>query len=359
MFWTTKYCPKTLNDVADSNTHYFHKEISKKLLIYFDKSNKQNTLFEHPIIYLNGPVSSGKWTFAHLILQHLFGDTIYMTRKKRIQINQHDPEEIVVSQHHCEFYESTFLYYKANIFQKIIETLGESKNICNQATPFYILCKNIHEWTYEFQRIIKEASERYPETLRFIITGHVLIPCLSTLSTIIRIPSPKMDMMLQCLQYICENESIEYTKTIEQKIKQKIQNSADSSYYVILLWLQEKMISGSWRNIKKVNKIELKHVVNLLFSSNSLNTLIQLRDMLIECIAYRKIEKLPRYLTEKICKHPSLCSDCITDCISIIAKFDSRIKLHHRNHIHYEAMLYQIFHCIHHKRYMGVLETHF
>ena len=29
--------------------------------------------------------------------------------------------------------------------------------------------------------------------------------------------------MLQCLQYICENESIEYTKTIEQKIKQKIQ----------------------------------------------------------------------------------------------------------------------------------------
>ena len=82
MFWTTKYCPKTLNDVADSNTHYFHKEISKKLLIYFDKSNKQNTLFEHPIIYLNGPVSSGKWTFAHLILQHLFGDTIYMTRKK-------------------------------------------------------------------------------------------------------------------------------------------------------------------------------------------------------------------------------------------------------------------------------------
>lgn len=353
MFWTTKYRPHTLNEISRPETHYFHKEIANKLLVYFNKDDKHSadSLYEHPIIYLNGPISSGKWTFAHLILQHLFGDIIFTTRKKKIQLNQHEPQEIIVSQHHCEFYESTFLYYKNTVFKKIIESLGESKNIYNQGVPFYILCKNIHDWTYEYKRIIKEASEKYPQTLRFIITSRVYEPRLVTLSTIMHLRNPKINDILKCIQFICEKETMEYTKAIEQKIIQKIEKSADSSYCNILLWFQEKMISGVWRNIKKVDKVELKHIINLLFSSNSLNSLLQLRDMLIESIAYRKIEKLPRYLTEKICKHPSLSEDCIKDCISIIAKFDSRIKLHHRNHIHYEAMLYEIFHCIHYKNY--------
>lgn len=370
MFWTSKYCPHTLHDIIKPETHYFHKQIAKKLLIYFNKSidtdsmdtesmdtENTNKLYEHPTLYLFGSTSSGKWTYARLILQHLFGDCIYNVRKKKIQLHQHEPEEIVVSQYHCEFYESTFLNYKPNSFKKIIKSLGENRNIFNKGYPYYILCQNMDKWSTDYHRIIKEASETYPETLRFIITSHIHIPRLINLSTLLRIPQPKLDEIITCLTYICKTESIEFTKTIEQKVTQKIQNSADSSYREILLWFQEKTISGSWRNMKRIKKIELKHIINLLFTSNSLTSLLQLREFLLEYIAFGKIEKLPRYLMDKICHHPSLSHKCIADCIAIISKFDTRIKLHHRNHIHYEGMIYELFYCIHHKDYNTLNEN--
>lgn len=349
MFWTDKYSPKRLTDIADTNTPYFHKQIAEQLLVYFDKEKKN--LFEHPPIFLNGPISSGRWTYAQLILQHLFDSSIYTTRKKMIQLNHSDPQEIVASAHHCEFYDTIFLHYKPHIFHQILISMGESKNICNSGIPFYILCKNIDKWTNDYQKIIKNAMEKYPETLRFIATSSKHIPQISHQSSLFRIPQPQLNEMIVCLKHICKMESIDFTKTIQQKVIQKLQNSSDSSYQEILLWFQEKTISGSWRNIKKVKKVELKHIINLLFSSNSLNTLLQLRELLLDCIAFGKIEKLPRYLIDKICSHPSLSQKCIGDCISIISKFDTRIKLHHRNHIHYEGMIYELFYCIHHKDY--------
>lgn len=349
MFWTNKYCPQTLTDIVDVNTHYFHKQIAEQVLVYFNKEKKN--LFEHPTIFLNGPISSGRWTYAQLILQQLFGNSIYSTRRKRIQINNSDPPEIITSSHHCEFYDTLFLHYKPHIFHQILISLGESKNIYNSGIPFYILCKNIDKWTLDYHKMIKNAIEKYPDTLRFIVTSSKHIPQIIHQSSLFRIPQPQINEMITCLKHICKMESIDFTKTIEQKVIQKIHNSVDSSYQEILLWFQEKTISGSWRNVKKVKQVELKHVINLLFSSNSLNTLLELRELLLECIAFGKLEKLSRYVMDKICRHPSLSQECISDCISIITKFDTRIKLHHRNHIHYEGMIYELFYCIHHKDY--------
>ena len=346
MFWTTKYAPKTISEVIDPQSHYFHKDINKKLQTFIDTTDLDK-IYNYPSIFLIGPQSSGKMTEAYLTLQHIFGDSIYTTRKKQIQINKYEPQNIITSLYHCEFYDTTFLHYKPHLFQKIIETLGESKNICDSNKPFYILCKNIDQWSKDYHTIIKHATEKYPETIRFILTSRKFINGLFSFFTTIRVPSPKTNEILECIHNICNIESIEYTKTIENKILQKINHSADSNYRSILLWFQEKTISGSWSNLKKIKKIELKHIINVLFSSKSITTLLELRDMLLECISFGKIEKLPRYLVEKILQNPSLSRDKKIECIFIIIKFNTRIKLHHRNHIHYEAMIYSLFHCIH------------
>jgi hypothetical protein len=324
---------------------YFNKDIIAKLEIYTNPHNP-NDIHTHPGLFFVGGSSSGKWTNAHIVLHSLFGESIYNVRKKKLILDK-DSHEINVSPHHCEFNDSIFLNCKPVIFTKILKSLGESHDICNTNQPYYILCKNIHLWTNDYYSIIKQAVEKFPDTLRFILTSHKNTKICIELFTTIRTPPPKQAQILDYISFIFQQESLEFTTTIKNKIIQKIKNSVDNDLRVILLWCQEKMISGSWCNVKRIKKVELKHIINTLFSSSSLQTLLQLRDMLIEIITFGKIEKLPKYLLKNIVKHPSLSNEKKQKCISIIAEIDNRMKLHRRNHIHYEALLYNIFHCIH------------
>lgn len=348
MFWTTLYTPKSFSDFRINNFTYFNRDIITKLETYLTNSNTDNilTVHTHPGLFFVGGAGSGKWTNAHIVLHTLFGESIYNVRKKKIILDK-DSYEIDASIHHCEFNDSIFLNCKPNIFHKILESLGQSRDICNTNQPYYVLCKNIHLWTNEYYSIIKQATEKFPDTLRFIITSHKNIKMFMDLFTTIRTPPPKKTDIIEYISCIFQHESLEFTTAIKNKIIQKINNSADNDFRTVLLWCQEKMISGSWCNVKRIKKVELKHIVNTLFSSSSLQTLLQLRDMLIEIIAFGKIEKLPNYLLKNIVKHPSLSNEKKQKCISIIAKIDNRMKLHRRNHIHYEALLYEIFHCIH------------
>lgn len=347
MFWTIDYTPKTYNEIL-SNTYFFHKTISRKMITYLNVEEKDK-LFSHPSICFLGHSCVGKWTMAHLFLEYLFKEGIYTIRKKRLQIDKGNTYEINASSYHCEFNESIFLNCKSSLFLKIIESLGESRHICNSDIPYYVLCKNIHLWTKDYHTIIKHATEKYPDTLRFIITSQRDISTFRQLFTTIRIPKPKEEQILEFIRMIFQKNQYEYTSQIESKIKQKMKNSVDNDIRSILLWSQEKLVSGTWTNTKKQKRVELKHVVSALFSSKSLENLLQIRNMLIECISFSKIEKLPCYLTKQISKHPTLTNEQKRNCISIIAKYDSRMKLHHRNHIHYEAMLYELFYHIHKK----------
>ena len=352
MFWTTLYTPKSLHQISSDDTPYFHKQISRKIINYLSEQNN-DSIYNHPGICFLGYTSVGKWTMAHLFLEYLFSKGIYVIRKQKLQLDKGDTFEIDASNHHCEFNESIFLNCKSNVFLKVIESLGESQHICDMNKPYYILCKNIHLWTKDYYNIIKHATEKYSDTLRFIITSQQYIKPFNELFTTFRIPTPKKEEILECIEQIFKDKLYDYNNTIQNKIIQKITNSADNDYKSILLWCQEKMVPGTWTNQKKVKKIELKHIVSLLISSQSLESLLQLRDMLIECISFGKIEKLPSYLIKHISKYPTLSNDIKRDCISSIAKFDSRMKLHHRNHIHYEAMLYELFYNIHKNRNMN------
>lgn len=345
MFWTTQYTPKSFSDFHKNDIKYFHKDIIRRLETYINPHDSNN-FHTHPGLLFVGAASSGKWTNAHLVLQSLFGNSIYNIRKKKIQLDK-DSHEFDASSYHCEFNDSIFLTCKPSIFLKILKSLGESHDICNENQPYYILCKNIHLWRDEYYSIIKQSTEQFPDTLRFILTSHKHIKIFSSLFTTIRTPPPTTEEMLDLIEFIFQKENLELTKTIKNKIIQKIKNSADNDLRSILLWCQEKMVSGLWCNVKHIKKVELKHIINTLFSSSSLQTLIQLRDMLIEIITFGKIEKLPNYLLKNIVKHPTLSNEKKQCCITIIAEMDNRMKLHRRNHIHYEALLFKIFHCIH------------
>ena len=184
-FWCKKYSPKTFGDILESdesieldespNICYFHKDITQSVYNFVKNIPILNN-YDHPHIAFIGPPSSGKYTQITLILEHIFGSTIYNKSSKRIIIDHDAPQEIIGSSCHYEFYTNHYQKYKPTIFKKIITSLGESKNIFNNNIPIYVVIKNLHLLNNEYMSSLKQLTEQFPETIRFIITSQQYLP---------------------------------------------------------------------------------------------------------------------------------------------------------------------------------------
>jgi len=337
--WTNHYAPRTFEDILEEkgNIVYFNKHIYENIFNYFNHEGKQR--YNHPHIALQGPNESGKFTIAHLILSHFFGEKIYNIKEKSILCNNKDAPTIYGSQFH---YEINIQTTKPKTFLKIIQTLGESNCVYGSDVPIYILIRNLDKVGNDFITIIKETAEKYNNRIRLIITTNRELPRkIRGLFQTFRVPKPGKTAQLETIYSIIDNENINNKEHVINNIIKSYDSSVNYGQWIN--HIQGKNVNGTWCNLPSKEIITLNKVYKTLLSGGNINRLILIREYLIECLSFGKIEKLPNFLLGKLLKNKKINDDKKDKIVKLFGDIGERLTTKSRNYIHIEALVFNVF----------------
>jgi DNA polymerase III delta prime subunit len=337
--WTNHYAPRTFEDILEEkgNIIYFNKHIYENIFNYFNHEGEQR--YNHPHIALQGPNESGKFTIAHLILSHFFGEKIYNIKEKSILYNNKDTPTIYGSQFH---YEINIQTIKPKLFLKIIQTLGESNCVYGSNIPIYILIRNLNKVGNDFITIIKETAEKYYNRIRLIITTNRELPQkIRGLFQTFRVPKPRKTAQLETISSIIDNENIDNKEHVMKNIIKSYDSYVDYSQWVN--YIQGKIVNDAWCNLPSKEIITLNKVYKTLLGGGHINQIILIREYLLECLSFGKIEKLPNYLLSKLLKNKKINDDKKYKIVILFGNISERLTTQSRNYIHIEALVFNVF----------------
>lgn len=279
MFWVEKYTPISFN----SSSFLFNKNIVPIL------KNISKGELNHPHICFYGIRGSGKYTLARCFLREIFGSTVYDIRKKNITLSK---KQIVcmASSYHFEFYGNQYTKYSSEEFTEILDSIANHMCIDNYNTmnpednrPMYVLIRNINMWDPYIYSLIKHISEKYNETLRFIVTSSTFGRELPNFS-MIRIPQPSKKEIINWIHGIFENEEIEITLKIKNAIKDYIRrnNNYHLSEYVTAF---ERHHATLFMDINKPNVYEKNcKLILQMIKTKRIESYLKIRPLLVECV---------------------------------------------------------------------------
>ena len=200
MFFSKSYTPLTFNET------YIHKTISTKLQMYQENKSLTNIIFY-------GNNGTGKYILSQLLLESIFGPTIY---KKK---NYNDRPNYVYSNVHYEVYLSKT--YDRPELKTFIKNLSNTKNVATD-TNNIILIKNAHYLDKDIISVIKTFIEHENPIIFILIynTTSSLQNSFKNMFYEVRIPNIKTNELKFFISTICTNEKIDITdETINDLIQ--------------------------------------------------------------------------------------------------------------------------------------------
>ena len=282
MLLRDKYIPLSFDDTN------FNKNIIKKLK-NLDKNNFDN-------IIITGSKSSGKYTLAMQLLNHLYGNSIYNKRTTKwiINVNGNDKEiDIVSSYNHYEIFINDKNSYDKNVIIESIKKISENINILTNIYSVIII-KNYHYLHYNIFQTIKFICEKRYSNIKFILLGEGLtnVPkFIKGYFTIIRIPVILIHELNNYFFNICEKENIEITNDEVNKVIIKNNSNLSKIYMELNLFLKDKkyfiyttILEKKYKSI--ITLLEKKTIHNILLIRKELYNLTAYNINKIDFIKY-------------------------------------------------------------------------
>tara|TARA_Y100000590_G_scaffold343714_2_gene392828 strand:- start:28909 stop:29919 length:1011 start_codon:yes stop_codon:yes gene_type:complete len=310
---------------------YLNKNILPKIKNYFKDDNIFNSV-------LFGPNDNGKYTIAKSILYDIYGDDIYNIKETFIKINVNGTyKEIKVysSIYHYEIYLNNYLLNDRISLSMILSSIAQNMNI-NTLSYNIIIIKNAQYLSMEIISIVKDISEKYSNSIRFILTTNNISKLNNVLTNFfyLRIPKDTNEIFVNYFKHIVEEEDI----NIKDKELIEIINNK-KGIKSILLALENIHLSKKYDNIiKNEMDIWLQDVFNIIIGKKKLD-IDKLRELIYNIIT-KNIDKIIiyHYLLDKILSLNLLAEDK-NEVIKIIAKYEHRSRISYKDIIHLEALI--------------------
>jgi replication factor C subunit 3/5 len=202
-FYIEKYIPKSFNDLKHN------KELSKLLIDIFN--NKYNI----PNLIIYGSAGNGKYTLIKLVLNKIYGNEIYKTRKevfeiksKKIKINY------LLSSYHIVIDLKLHKQWCKYVVDNFLKSIVYSKNIAHN-THKIIVILNSDCLSRQSQFALRRIIEKTTSTARYIFTCNSLSKLAEPIKSrfqSVRLRAPTFDEVSLIIKDICKSESIKITK---------------------------------------------------------------------------------------------------------------------------------------------------
>jgi len=307
MFLTKSYTPLTFNE------NKLHKPIITKLKEH-TKDNLMNLIFY-------GNNGTGKYTLCQLLLESIFGSTIY----KRKYYN--DKQNYVYSNVHYEVYLSR-TYDKAE-FKQIITDLSTNKNIMTDYNNI-ILIKNAHYLDKDTTHFIKILIEQdLPITFILIYnTISFLSSSFKSMFLEMRVPKIRKNDVYELITFICTSEDINMSK---QQMNELI-NITDTNITKIMLNIQ--FFKKTQTFLTYSNK-QIDAILELVYENKNEN-ILKIREKVYD-LTSKNFNKgfLINYALKKILVKLT-CDKKKMELINEVSKIDINLKSSYKDLIHVE-----------------------
>ena len=335
MFWLEKYTPKSFK----SPNFVFHNSLKNKCKQVLKEE-------DHPSICIHGVSGSGKFTLARCMLEDIFGSEIYNLRIKNIAIrNKHI--QCMGSNYHFELYGTQYTKLSVEELIKVIHALSDStqiQSLKHKTRPLYILIRNYHKWDIKIENLLLHTSEKYSDSIRFIITTSKFPRYLTNFS-LIRIPFPFYEEIEKWIVSILEQENVNNIDSVKKYILQYYNQNYNLHLSTIITQF-EKYKELYFRNSSQLNIYQKNIKALVLFlKEKKIQNYLKIRPILLETILYGKEINVIRHLVHEL-NHASWISD--TRKIEIIhyaANISHRLTLPNiaKTCVHSEAFLLKCF----------------
>ena len=307
MFLTQSYTPLTFNQ------NKLHKPIITKL----KEQNKDNLM--NIIFYGNN--GTGKYTLSQLLLESIFGSTIY----KRKYYN--DKPNYVYSNVHYEVYLSR-TYDKPELKQFVTD-LSSNKNIMTDYNNI-ILIKNAHYLDKDITHFIKILIEQdAPITFILIYNTTSFLPSsFKHMFLEIRVPNIKKNELYELITLICAGENIEMSKLQMDELIQL----TDTNISLILLNIQ--FFKQTHTFLSYSNK-QIDDILELVYEKKNEN-ILKIREN-IYSLTSKNFNKsfLIKYALKKVLSKLT-CDQKKMELITEVSEIDLNLKSSYKDLIHVE-----------------------
>ena len=315
-----KYCPKKKEDM------FFHEDIYDKLT----KIKLSNNLL------LYGKDGSGKSTMCNLLLENMFGKSIYNLEKKKYNLDTRTSLSYFCSKYHFEFDVLNYINKEKVFVSELIKNISSTHNIMTKSKKILVI-KHADKLIRLSQHMLRRMIEK--SNAIFIITVNNMSSIIDPLKSrflMCRIGYPSVEKVTNLLKHVSKEENIKLSKRSLNIILSKTNNIKKILSLLEICYITGKFKNYDFNNVKNCDKL-IKMLKNINIS-NYVKFKKLIYDMyvdganFIECIKEIVKKVLPLIKDDKN-KYK---------LIKLACECDMNIKKGNKPPIHFEMFLFQI-----------------